>query len=347
MSNRKTTYLLLCVAFLCLCSILSGFDTKPEDIRFVRPKGWPKPVYDLSKNKITDAGFKLGRKLFYDPLLSKDGTISCANCHTQLNAFTHVDHGLSHGINGLKGTRNSLALSNLAWNTSFMWDGGINNLEVQPLAPITSPTEMGTTLAAIVSRLDSVSHYRPLFYKAFGDSTITGQRVLKALAQFIVMFESFNSKYDKYVRKEPGGDMTAEELHGLSLFRTHCESCHKEPLFTNYTFQNVGLTPDPELNDYGRMKITNDPKDSMKFKVPSLRNVGMTYPYLHDGRYRSLRQVLDRYTNGIVLTSSLAKELRKPIVLTNKDKEDLIEFLHTLTDNSFLYDSRLKEARDQ
>lgn len=324
----------------------SGFDKRGEEVRFVRPAGWPKPVYDLSKNKQTTAGFKLGRKIFYDPGLSLDGSTSCASCHTQWSGFTHVDHGFSHGINGLKGKRNSLTLFNLAWNTSFMWDGGVNNLEMQPLAPMTSPVEMGTTLADIVKKLDTAKGYKAQFFLAFGDSAITGQRVLKALAQFTVMFESYNSRYDKYVRKEAGGEMSEQELNGLKLVREKCASCHPEPLFTNYSFRNTGLGVDTELNDYGRIMITRNPADSLKFKVPTLRNVAMSYPYLHDGRFKTIRQVLDHYTDGIIQSPTLAKELRKPMILSDQDKKDISEFLKTLTDREFLFDTRFREERE-
>lgn len=324
----------------------SAFDTKINDIKFIVPKGWPKPVYDFSKNKLTPEGFKLGRKLFYDPILSRDGSTSCASCHTQWSAFTHVDHGLSHGINGLKGKRNSLTIFNLAWNKSFMWDGGVNHLEVQPLAPMTNEVEMGTTLEAIVHKLDTAHGYRTRFYAAFGDSAITGQRVLKALSQFLVMFQSYNSKYDKYIRKEPGGEMTEQELNGLTLFRKHCNTCHTEPLFTNYSFQNVGLPVDTGLNDYGRIIITHNPKDSLKFRVPSLRNVSMSYPYMHDGRFRSIIQVLDHYTSNVVQSPTLAKEFQKPMNLSDQDKKDIFEFLKTLSDKDFLYDMRLRDWRE-
>jgi cytochrome c peroxidase len=345
MNSRILKYLFPCFLIICI-SVLAGFDRGEQEIKFVRPKGWPKPVYDLKGNKLTEAGFKLGRKLFYDPILSRDGSISCANCHTQWSAFTHVDHGLSHGINGLKGKRNSLALSNLAWNKAFMWDGGINNLEVQPLGPITNPVEMDNTLENVVKKLDTSVAYRSRFYLAFGDSQVTGQRVLKAIAQFTVMFESFNSKYDKYTRHEPGGDFTSQELNGYKIFREKCESCHKEPLFTDYSFKNVGLPLDAGLRDFGRMSVTHDPGDSLKFKVPSLRNVAMSYPYMHDGRFNTIRQVLDHYTNTIVQSPTIAEEFKKPMVLTDQDKKDIIAFLQTLTDKDFLFDARLKYPKD-
>ena len=339
-------YLVSACLFVLVLALSYSFDLKQDDVRFVVPQGWPKPVYDISKNKPTLDGFKLGRKLFFDPILSRDGSTSCASCHTQWSGFTHVDHSLSHGINGLKGKRNSLTLFNLAWNTSFMWDGGVNNLEVQPLSPISNPVEMDNTLANVVKKLDTAKGYRARFFLTFGDSAITGQRVLKAIAQFTVMFESFNSRYDKYTRHEPGGEMTEQELSGLKLFRKNCASCHNEPLFTNNSFQNTGLPVDTELHDIGRMAITHDFHDSLKFKVPSLRNVANSYPYMHDGRFHTLMAVLDHYTDGIVESPSLAKEFRKPMILTIEDKKDIIAFLQTLTDKQFLFDMRFRDYRE-
>ena len=336
-------YALPCLLFIVTLVLALSFDTKRDELKFIVPVGWPKPVYDVSKNKPTSDGFKLGRKLFFDSVLSRDGSVSCASCHVQNAGFTHSGHGLSKGMNGLKGKRNSLPLFNLAWNTSFMWDGGVNNIEVQPLAPITNPAEMNNTLDNIVKKLSASPAYKTKFYLAFGDSAITGQRVLKAMSQFMVMFESFNSRYDKYIRHEQGGAMTAQELNGLKLFRTHCETCHTEPLFTNNSFRNIGLAPDPKLNDMGRMGITGDTRDSLKFKVPSLRNVAETYPYMHDGRFTTLMQVLDHYTSGVVQSPSLAKELQKNIILSADDKNDLIAFMQTLTDKEFLSDPRFKE----
>ncbi|MCW3121620.1 MAG: Cytochrome-c peroxidase, partial [Flavipsychrobacter sp.] len=298
MSKRSLKYLLPALLWAFTLVLSFAFSTKDEDIRFVQPEGWPKPFYDLSKNKVTTAGFELGRKLFYDPRLSGDGSISCGSCHMQVSGFAHAGNVFSHGMNGAKGRRNSPTLFNLAWNTSFMWDGGVNNLEVQPLAPMSSVSEMGTTLESIVRRLGVIPEYRSGFYLTFGDSAITGQRVLKALAQFTVMLESYNSRYDRYVRKEQGGTLTNEEQHGLKLFRKHCETCHNEPLFTNNSFQNIGLPIDTTLNDYGRLGIIHDMHDSLKFKTPSLRNVAVSAPYMHDGRFATLMQVLDHYTNG-------------------------------------------------
>jgi cytochrome c peroxidase len=321
-------------------------DTTPPETKFTIPAGWPAPVYDFSKNPLSLSGFKLGRRLFFDPVLSRDSSISCAGCHLQFTGFTHADHSLSHGINGLKGNRNSLTIFNLAWNKSFMWDGGVNNLEVQPISPITNPVEMDNTMANAVASLKRSPVYRAKFAEAFGDSNITGQRLLKALAQYILMLESYNAKYDKYVRNESGDKMTPGELHGLSLFRVHCSGCHTEPLFTNNGFENNGLPVDTELHDTGRMRVTQNRNDSLKFKVPSLRNVAVSYPYMHDGRFHTLEAVIDHYTSGIVKSRTLSRQLQKPIVLSPADKKDLVDFLKTLTDREFLFDMRFRDYVD-
>ena len=219
-------WLLVGTAFLMAC-LLSFTNTLPEIYPyFVQPKNFAPPQYNFSKNRQTEAGFKLGRKLFYDPILSRDSSTSCSSCHLQYTGFTHVDHAVSHGIEGRKGNRNTLALINLAWNTSFHWDGGVNNLEVQAINPITHPAEMDNSLDKVLKSLNQSPVYKTYFYKAFGDSAATSQRLLKALAQFTVSLESYNSKYDKYMRHETGGEMTEQELNGLRLFRTYCAFCH-------------------------------------------------------------------------------------------------------------------------
>jgi len=326
--------------------LLSFIGLKVKNNIFTYPEYWPKPVYDIAKNPVTEEGFQLGRALFYDPRLSKDNTISCASCHLQASGFTHIDHDLSHGIEGKIGTRNSLAIMNSAWSDSFMWDGGINHLEVQALAPLTSELEMAETLENVVRKLDTIPFYKNLFYKAFQDSIITGQRVLLGLTQFTLMLNTYNSKYDKYIRKEVGAEFTAQEKNGLKLFRNHCASCHTEPLFATNEFKNNGLAIDTTLNDFGRMKITQDPKDSLKFKVPTLRNIQFTKPYMHDGRFETLQEVITHYTNGIQHSETLAAELKAAIVLTPNEKVDLLVFLHTLTDKEFLFDKRFSFPKE-
>lgn len=193
-----------------------------------RPAGWPAPRYDVSATPPTQAGVALGRALFYDPRLSRDGTISCASCHLQATGFTHADHALSHGIEGRVGRRSTLALVNLAWNPVLHWDGGVHHLDVQPLTPLTHPAEMDHSPAAVVADLNRSKPCRARFARAFrGDSVPTGQRVLLALAQFTGQFVSYRSRYDKHVRHEPGGELTEQELTGLALFRRHCAAPHR------------------------------------------------------------------------------------------------------------------------
>jgi cytochrome c peroxidase len=329
-----------------LLFILLSFRGVLQEMLFVIPPGWPKPVYDLSKNPVTTAGFQLGRQLFYDPILSRDTTISCASCHLQATGFTHVDHTLSHGIYGRIGRRNAPALMNLAWGKSFMWDAGVNHLDMQPLSPISSPDEMDETMENVVRKLNNNVKYRKLYQAAFGDSLVTGQRTLQALSQFMLMLNSYNSKYDHFIRQEPGGTFSEQEINGLQLFRQHCASCHTEPLFTNHEFANNGLPVDTALMDMGRMKITHNGQDSLKFNVPTLRNIQFTFPYMHDGRFRKLRDVVNHYTDGIQHSSTLDPRLQTPIVLSPTEKIDLVAFLLTLTDKEFLFDPRFGFPRE-
>ncbi len=314
-----------------------------EPLYFEIPKGWPKPHYNFNDNPLTEEGFQLGRHLFYDPILSKDNTISCASCHLQATGFTHVDHSLSHGIEGRIGTRNSMALMNLAWSKSFMWDGGVNHLDVQPIAPITSSVEMDETLENVVTKLQKSTKYQNLFEKAFGTSQITGQRVLKALSQFELQLVSANSKYDKVMRKE--AVFTQQEQKGYALFKANCASCHNEPLFTSEKFENNGLTLDTTLNDMGRMKISNKQEDYLRFKVPTLRNSQFTFPYMHDGRFKTLTEVVKHY-NSLGNNKNLPKQLSKPMNLSDDERVDLVAFLNTLTDTEFLYNKRFSYPRE-
>ena len=221
-----------------------------------------------------------------------------------------------------------------------MWDGGINHLEVQPLAPITNSKEMDESLAHVLTKLQHNKDYVDGFNAAFKDTLITSEKLLKALAQFTGMMISSNSRYDKYVKGQE--EFSAQELNGLQLFRSHCTNCHAEPLFTDNTFRNIGLKPDTALRDSGRIKITGLPADYMKFKVPSLRNVAMTYPYMHDGRFRTLQQVLAHYANGKFFTG-YDKSIEKNVGLTAQEQADIIAFLKTLTDEEFLHDRRFAD----
>ncbi|NHM06905.1 c-type cytochrome [Flavobacterium sp. CYK-4] len=320
---------------LLICAAFAYKKTTPLYLEV--PKDWPEPAYDFSKNPLTEEGFQLGRHLFYDPIISRDSTISCASCHMQATGFTHVDHELSHGIEGKIGTRNSLALINLAWTKDFLWDGGANHLEVQPLNPITNPVEMDETLEHVVAKLQKTEKYPRMFEAAFGTSKITGQLTLKALTQFMLMLKSSNSKYDKVMRHQES--FNPSEQKGYALFRKNCASCHTEPLFSSGKFENNGLAVDATLNDFGRMKITNRTEDSLRFKVPTLRNIQFTFPYMHDGRFKTLTEVVKHY-NSIQKTKGIPKELSEPMHLSDNDRTDLVAFMKTLTDTEFLYNPR-------
>lgn len=308
------------------------------------PSYFPKPIYDLKKNPFSINKIELGRALFYDPILSKDNTISCASCHSSYNSFAHTDHALSHGINDKVGTRNAPALMNLAWQGAFMWDGAVNHLDVQALAPISHPKEMGETIKNVIAKLQSSKLYPGLFYGAFNDSMISGEKVLKALAQFQLTLVSANSKYDRV--KQGKEKFTEQEQKGYLLFQKNCNSCHTEPLFSNYTFANNGLPVDTTLNDFGKGMITKQSTDSLKFKIPSLRNLSYTYPYMHDGRFNKLSQVLNHYTNGIKQSPTLANELKVPVKLTSDEKTDLIAFLLALNDADFVFNPKLKYPKE-
>lgn len=296
---------------------------------------FPPASYNFDENPLTDAKVALGRILFYDPLLSADSTISCASCHSSYNAFSHTDHKLSHGIHGEIGTRNAPALFNLAWKNTFMWDGAIHHLDVQALAPINNPIEMNMPTAALVDRLQQRVFYRALFFDAFGDSTITGQHMLQALGAFQVTLISDHSKYDSV--QLGTAQFTEQEAAGYQLFKQYCNSCHTEPLFTNGGFANNGLTPDPVLHDTGRYRITGKAEDSLLFAIPSLRNLSYTYPYMHDGRFARLAQVLDHYASEKNISPTLAPQLNHAFPLSSNDKVDLIAFLLTLDDKQFVF----------
>ena len=310
-------------------------------ISFIVPKGFPDPYYKFKNNPLTKEGFELGRKLFYDGRLSRDGNFPCSSCHQQFAAFATFEHRLSHGFNNQFSFRNAPGLFNIAWEKELHWDGGINHIEVQPLAPINDPHEMAGNLNDIILKLKKDAQYKKMFIAAFGDGNINSQRILKALAQFTASLVSCNSKYDKVKRGE--AVFNQYEQPGYIIFQQKCASCHKEPMFTDLSYRNTGLEVDTTLMDFGRMRITGRKQDSLKFRVPSLRNVYLTYPYGHDGRFNTINDVLDHYASGIVKSPTLDSLLQKGIPLTDNDKFYLTAFLGTLTDTSFTHDARFAE----
>lgn len=324
-------------------------DYIPIPLEVEIPSNFPDLEYDLKNNPVTQAGFELGKALFYDGRLSSNNAIPCAFCHEQEFAFTHHEHNLSHGVDGKIGLRNSLPMQNLGFQKEYMWDGAASHLDLQPIIPLTSEVEMNEDIENIVNKLKDDTYYKKQFRYAFNGEGVNAENILKALSQFMVMMISADSKYDKYVRKEDSVRLAKIELDGLNTFKAKCASCHATDLFTDQTYRNTGLSVNKRLNDLGRYNILKIEADKYKFKVPSLRNVEKSKPYMHDGRFYSLKAVLDFYDSGMVENGGIVDESLKRedgtlgITLTDYEKESLIAFLKTLTDNQFLTDERFAE----
>jgi cytochrome c peroxidase len=220
-------------------------------------------------------------------------------------------------------------------------------MDLQPIIPLVNPVEMNGDLTAIVAMMKADKTYPELFRQAFADGAINTENMLKALSQFMLMVTSSNSKFDKYRRNEAGGSFTSEEIAGYGLFNTKCTSCHATDLMTDNSYRNNGLAVNPLLNDVGRFRVTELATDYYKFKVPSLRNVEKTAPYMHDGRFGSLKSVLNHYDSGVIPSATLDPILnqnkRLGISLSDTEKTQLIAFLKTLTDNQYLTDKRFSE----
>lgn len=312
-----------------------------------KPSNFPSLAYNIGQNPPTEKGFELGKKIFYDGRLSSDGTISCGFCHIQQNAFTHHGHTVSHGINNASGTRNSPSIQNMAFQTQFMWDGAADNLDFQAVIPLLSAIEMNGNLGAIMAMMKADPIYVKLYGQAFPNKQINTENMFKALSQFMVMNISANSRFDKYRRNEVGGTLSSDELQGYAIFNSKCASCHATDLFTDNSFRNNGLSVNPLVNDVGRYRLTELSQDYYKFKVPSLRNVEVTAPYMHDGRFGTLDAVLNHYSNGVVNSATLDPSLNQNgtlgIPLSSIEKSKLITFLKTLTDNQYLTDTRFSE----
>lgn len=339
-------FLILLAFVVCGCS---NDDDEYQNLplSFQVPSNFPELAYDLNNNPLTQKGFELGKKLFYDGRLSSDGVVSCGFCHIQADAFTHHGHSFSHGVGDNIGTRNTPPIQNLAFQTAFMWDGATTHLDLQPIIPLTSPIEMNGSFSQIIAMMKADPIYVKLFKQAFSDGQINSENMLKALGQFMVMAVSSNSRFDKFRRNEPGGVLSQDELEGYAIFNQKCASCHATDLFTDNSFRNNGLSINPQIIDVGYYRVTELPQDKYKFKVPSLRNIEKTAPYMHDGRFYTLEAVLNHYSNGVQnnlnLDSSLNTNGTLGIPLTNDQKTKIIAFLKTLTDQQFLTDSRFAE----
>ncbi len=341
----KTKYFVLLLFPIFYGCSDSEYVNVPLDFKV--PSNFPPLVYNIGNNPPTEKGFELGKKIFYDGRLSSDGLVACGSCHIQANAFTHHGHTVSHGVNNAMGTRNAPSIQNLAFQTQFMWDGATTHLDLQPMIPLVSSIEMNGNLTKIMAMFAADAKYKLLFKQAFTDGQINSENMLKALAQFQTMVISSNSRFDKYRRNEPGGDLSADELAGYAIFNSKCATCHATDLFTDNSFRNNGLAVNPLVNDVGRYKVTLDPNDYYKFKVPSLRNVEVTAPYMHDGRFGTLDAVLNHYSTAMVNSVTLDPLLNQNgtigIPLTSTEKQQIIAFLKTLTDNQYLTDNRFSD----
>lgn len=306
--------------------------------RFEAPAHFPDATYTFDNNPVTKAGFELGKKLFFDPILSADKSVSCNNCHQQARAFADLPlHATSIGIDNLPGTRNAPPIMNVAFMPEFFWDGGVTHVDFVPINAIESDVEMGNELATVVASLNADEAYVQLFKDAFDIEAITSPYMLYALSQFLNMMISADSPYDQYILGT-GETLSTMELEGLAVFEQKCGYCHSGELFTDFSYRNNGL--DSAFTDLGRGAITESATDNGKFRVPSLRNAAITGPYMHNAQFSSLEEVLDHYDSGMVYSSTLDPsfldgDVVVGIPLTEDEKTNIIAFIHTLTDETF------------
>ncbi|MCF8368279.1 MAG: hypothetical protein K9G76_04495 [Bacteroidales bacterium] len=336
---------LIMIIFLSISCTKSDEDPEPPSKVFnptpynlIIPQGFP----DLdipSDNPMTEEGIALGRRLFYDPILSADNTQSCADCHSQAYGFTDNLKKFSTGIDGIKGNRNSMAIINIGWMPFLFWDGRANGLEAQALGPVPNPIEMHLTWVEAANKLNAHAEYPDLFFKAFGTRKIDSTLTTKAIAQFERTMISSNSKWDRYLRGEV--QLSQAESKGFEVFFTEkgdCFHCHTTILFTDNLFHNNGL--DSIFTDRGLFDVTLDENDKGKFKTPTLRNIEYTGPYMHDGRFESLEEVIEFYSHSVKFSPTIDPLMKKVnqggIQLTDEEKENLLAFIKTLNDPDFI-----------
>ncbi|MCB9284443.1 MAG: cytochrome C peroxidase [Lewinellaceae bacterium] len=327
-----------------------AYDPQPYEVPV--PQGFP-PLTVPADNPMTVDGVQLGRFLFYDPILSKDSTMSCFSCHLPQGGFTD-NLSVSFGVEGLPGKRSAMSLENVAfYNNGLFWDGRAHTLEEQALKPVEDPLELNAPWEIVEARLRRHPDYPAMFRKAFGISDsgeITRDLAAKAIAQFErILVSSGTSKFDrKFLAKEIGIDFSEAEYNGFDMFfdiegsplpDAQCFHCHNTPLFTTNEYFNNGLQEAATLDDFpdpGRGAITGKKIDNGKMRAPSLRNVMLTAPYMHDGRFATIEEVLDFYNQGIHFADNLDENLLPPLGLTEQMKSDLIAFLKTMTDTTFV-----------
>jgi cytochrome c peroxidase len=300
------------------------------------------------ENPVTIEGADLGRHLFYDPILSSDSSISCGSCHRQENAFSDGGKQFSTGIDKTPMQRNTPPLFNLAWYDGLFWDGRATNLETQVFEPVRKHDEMNLDWTTAEHRLQNSAFYRQKFRAAFGVITIDSIHIANAIAQFERTLLSHNSRYDQAIQKQT--QMTHDEYRGFVIMNDqsmgdclHCHNTDGNPLATSLRYSNNGLDSiyDAELYpDLGLGKITGNPEDNGKFKVPSLRNIAVTGPYMHDGRFETLEEVVEFYSTGVHDGANIDPLMRHAhrggVPLTADEKRQIVAFLHALTDSSFL-----------
>jgi cytochrome c peroxidase len=326
-----------------------AYDPTPYNLQIPKSLGWTSfPI--PSDNPLTEAGVALGRKLFNDPILSVNNTQSCASCHKVPNSFADPLR-FSIGALGDIGERQAMPLFNLAWaerynltNHRYFWDGGATDLERQAIGPILNPIEMANPdLFSVIARLQKHPEYPSLFRKAFGSDSITSVKLAKAIAQFERTLISSNSNWDKAERRERL--RTQSEINGMIIFSTekgdcfHCHGNPSSPFFTDFLFHNNGLDEMPK--DSGLMRITGLPEDFGLMKTPSLRNLSFTAPYMHDGRFNTLMEVIEFYNSGTKNSPTVDPMISKSfphggLNLTPMEKNDLLNFLLSLNDSSFV-----------
>jgi cytochrome c peroxidase len=343
---------------ICICIGLgmTSFSTLQEGIidaltpyPLETPANFP-PLPLSKENPLTMEGVALGRKLFYEPLLSRNNKISCGTCHQQQYAFSD-SAVFSTGVDGFKGKRNSMPLFNLAWTSSgYFWDGRSESLESQAAEPIKNPVEMHESLELVIVKLQNSFEYPILFKKVFGSDVITERMVTYAIAQFERSIISADSKFDRFIRNEPGGNLNTDEKKGVRLFTSPdkgaCVSCHPlNGILTGFTYNDIGL--DSIVRDSGRYVVGKFVSEIGKFKTPSLRNIALTAPYMHDGRFQTLEQVMDHYNEGFKHSRNLDKLIYREGVgkgnLTAQEKKCIIQFLKTLTDSTLISDPRFSD----
>ncbi|MFA7275114.1 MAG: cytochrome c peroxidase [Crocinitomicaceae bacterium] len=348
-------FVLITVIYSCKKATNGADAVNIENEPYILEYGTTLPAPNLPMdNPLTKAKVQLGRMLFYEKSLSGDNTMACATCHKQENAFSDVSQ-FSIGIDGLPGKRQAMAIMNMAWNSAgYFWDGRASTLRQQSLMPIQDVLEMHETLSNAVDELASKPMYKDQFKKAFGSTSVTSEKISLALEAFMLTMVSGHSKYDQYLAGQ--ATLNTSEENGRKLFFAEynpgfpnlsgadCAHCHSGSNFENNLYMNNALDLESDILDFGHMNVTSNASDKGKFKVPTLRNIAVTFPYMHDGRFTTLEQVIDHYNSDIRTSSTADPALMATqstgLMLTSQDKADLVNFLKTLTDNSFLTDQR-------